>query len=144
MVGLVLDEGPVGDGPLKIAVDVSPWPRPDAETSTERCHCYTACRCDGSRKTVPGWPYSFAAGLEWGASAWTALLDAVRIGPDDDATLATLCQVVRVVERLADTGLLADRPAPVFVFDSGYDLSLTLPGILEFPGAAAWSTGMLG
>ncbi|MGW2324119.1 NF041680 family putative transposase [Streptomyces sp. NPDC001680] len=115
--------GPVGDGPLKIAVDVSPWPRPDAETSAERCHCYTACRCDGSRKTIPGWPYSFAAGLEWGASSWTALLDAVRIGQDDDATLATVCQVARIIGQLRDTGLLADRPAPVIVLDSGYDLS---------------------
>ncbi|MFD0507032.1 transposase [Streptomyces chiangmaiensis] len=116
-------EPPVDDGPLKIAVDVSPWPRPDAETSAERCHCYTACRCDGSRKTIPGWPYSFAAGLEWGASSWTVLLDAVRIGPDDDATLATVRQVAWVVEQLTATSLLTDRPAPVMVFDSGYDLS---------------------
>lgn len=115
--------GRADDGPLKIAVDVSPWLRPDTETSAERCHCYMACRCDGSRKTIPGWPYSFAAGLEGAASSWTALLDAVRIGPDDDATLVTVRQVTRVVEELADTGLLADRPAPVIVFDSGYDLS---------------------
>lgn len=111
------------EGPVKIAVDVSAWPRPDAVTSEALCHCYTACRCDGARKTIPGWPFSFAAGLEWGTSSWTALLDAVRIGPDDDATVVTAGQVKAVWARLAAAGTLAGRPAPVFVFDSGYDLT---------------------
>jgi len=114
---------PVDDGPVKIAMDVSAWPRPDAVTSEGLCHCYTACRCDGVRKTIPGWPFSFAAGLEWGASSWTALLDAARIGPDDDATVVTVAQIGAVVDRLAVAGVLAGRPAPVFVFDSGYDLT---------------------
>ncbi|MFJ5681083.1 transposase, partial [Streptomyces sp. NPDC093097] len=114
---------PVDAGPVKIAVDVSPWARPDAETSPERCHCYTSCRCDGSRKTLPGWPYSVAVGLEWGASAWTAPLDAVRIGPEEDATVVTVHQLARVAGRLDAAGLLAGRPAPLFVFDSGYDLT---------------------
>jgi len=52
---------PTDEGPLKIAVDVSAWPRPDAETSPERCHCYHCCRCDGARKTIPGWPFSVAS-----------------------------------------------------------------------------------
>src|SRR5262249_33215058 len=123
----------VDDGPVKVAVDVSPWARPDALTSDGLCHCYASCRCGGARKTIPGWPDSFAgglgrggaAGLEWGASSWTTLLDAARIGPDDDATLVTTRQVGRVVERLDATGVLVGRPAPVFVFDSGYDLTRT-------------------
>jgi len=60
---------PVDAGPVKVAVDVSTWARPDAETSPGRCHCYHSCRCDGARKTIPGWPYSIAAGLSWGASS---------------------------------------------------------------------------
>jgi hypothetical protein len=114
---------PADDGPVKIAVDTSAWPRPDAVTSAGLCHCYTSCRCDGSRKTIPGWPFSFAAGLEWGASSWTALLDAVRIGPDDDATVVTVAQIADVLARLDAAGTLARRPAPVFTFDSGYDLT---------------------
>ncbi|MET7427360.1 NF041680 family putative transposase [Dactylosporangium sp. NPDC005555] len=114
---------PADDGPVKVAVDVSAWPRPDAVTSAGLCHCYTSCRCDGARKTIPGWPFSFAAGLEWGASSWTALLDAVRIGPQDDATVVTVAQIGAVVARLAAAGSLAGRPAPLFVFDSGYDLT---------------------
>lgn len=114
---------PTDDGPVKIAVDVSAWPRPDAVTSPGLCHCYTSCRCDGSRKTIPGWPFSFAAGLEWGASSWTALLDAVRIGPQDDATHVTVAQIASVLARLQAAGTLTGRPAPVFTFDSGYDLT---------------------
>ena len=35
---------------------------------------------------IPGWPYSFVAALETGRTSWTAVLDAVRLGPADDAT----------------------------------------------------------
>ena len=104
---------PADTGPVKIAVDVSPWPRPDAVTSPGLCHCYTSCRCDGTRKTIPGWPFSVAAGLEWGASSWTALLDAVRIDPADDPTIVAVDQVRTVVGRLARAGALAGRPAAV-------------------------------
>ncbi len=38
---------------------------------------------------VPGWPYSFVAALETGRTSWVALLDAVRLGPADDATAVT-------------------------------------------------------
>ena len=111
------------DGPVKIAVDTSAWPRPDAATSPGLCHCYTTCRCDGARKTIPGWPFSFAAGLGWGASSWTVLLDAVRLEPDDDATVVTVSQVANVLARIRMTGRLDRRPAPVCVFDAGYDLT---------------------
>jgi len=114
---------PVDAGPVKVAVDVSAWPRPDAVTSPGLCHCYTACRCDGVRKTIPGWPFTFAAGLEWGATSWTGLLDARRIGPHDDPTVVTVGQVSAVLARLAVAGTLVGRPATVFVFDSGYDLT---------------------
>ena len=30
---------------------------------------------------IPGWPYSFVAALETGRTSWTAVLDAVRLGP---------------------------------------------------------------
>ncbi len=42
---------------------------------------------------IPGWPYSVVAGLETGRSSWTALLDAVRLGPDHDPTAVTAAQV---------------------------------------------------
>jgi hypothetical protein len=75
------------------------------------------------RKTPPGWQFSFATGLEWGASSWTGLLDAVRIGPQDDPTVVTAAQVGAVVQRLTNSGVLAGRPAPVFVFGARYGLT---------------------
>jgi hypothetical protein len=59
LTGLELPRG--ADRQVRIAIDVTPWPRPDAETSAERLHCHRYCRCDGVRQTIPGWPYSVAA-----------------------------------------------------------------------------------
>jgi hypothetical protein len=51
------------DARIRLAVDVSNWLRPDAETSPERlfCHCYARGR--GNKQVIPGWPYSFVAAL---------------------------------------------------------------------------------
>lgn len=112
-----------GDRQLKVAVDVSPWPRPDAECSPERLHCHRPCRCDGVRQTIPGWPYSMIAALGAGRSSWTALLDARRIGPDDDLTEVTAAQIRDLIDRLRAAGqLLAEDPPVLVVIDSGYDI----------------------
>jgi hypothetical protein len=87
LTGLELPRG--ADRQVRIAIDVTPWPRPDAETSAERLHCHRYCRCDGVRQTIPGWPYSVAAAIGSGRSSWTAPLDVVRVGPDDDVTDVT-------------------------------------------------------
>jgi hypothetical protein len=42
---------------------------------------------------IPGWPYSFVAVLEPGATSWTAILNAVRLGPADDATAVAAAQL---------------------------------------------------
>jgi DDE superfamily endonuclease len=121
VAGLALSRG--SDGGVRLAVDVSAWPRPDAETSPERCHCYRPCRCDGVRQTIPGWPYSIVAVLESGRSSWTAVLDAVRLRPDDDATVVTESQLRDLVGRLVATGgWHAGDPLIVIVMDSGYDI----------------------
>jgi hypothetical protein len=52
------------DGQIRLAVDVTPWPRPVAECSPRRAHAHRPCRCDGVRQTIPGWPYSIVAALE--------------------------------------------------------------------------------
>ena len=56
------------DGPLVLAVDVSPWLRPDAPTSAERLFCHVYGRGRGSAQMIPGWPCSFVAALETGRS----------------------------------------------------------------------------
>lgn len=72
------------DGRLMLAVDVSAWLRPDAATSPDRLFCHVYGRGRNKDQLIPGWPYSFVAALEPGRTSWTAVLDAVRLGRDDD------------------------------------------------------------
>ena len=110
-------------GRLRLAVDVTSWPRPDAECSPGRSHCHRYCRCNGTRQTIPGWPYSVIAALESGRTSWTHLLDAVRIGPDQDVTEVTAAQIRDLVARLVAAGAWQAGDAPVLlVMDAGYDV----------------------
>jgi hypothetical protein len=112
------------DGRIRLAADVSNWLRPDAETSPERlfCHCYA--RGKGNAQMIPGWPYSLVVALEPGRTSWTLPLDAVRLGPADDATEVTAAQVRDVTERIIAAGHWKDGdPDILAVFDSGYDLT---------------------
>ena len=73
-------------GQLVLAVDVSNWLRPDANTSPDRLFCHKYGRGRGSAQMIPGWPYSFVAALEQGRTSWTAMLDVVRLCPWDDVS----------------------------------------------------------
>src|SRR6266540_3330691 len=107
----------------RLAVDVTPWPRPDAECSPQRAHAHRPCRCDGVRQTIPGWPYSIVAVLESGRSSWTAPLDAVRLVPGDDATEGTADQIREVWARLRAAGQWREDDPPLLVVtDAGYDV----------------------
>ena len=92
------------DGRIVLAVDASPWLRSDAPTSPDRLFCHVYGRGKGQAQLIPGWPYSFVAALETGRTSWTALLDAVRLGPADDATAITAEQSRAVIERLIAAG----------------------------------------
>jgi hypothetical protein len=92
------------DGRIRLAADVSNWLRPGAVTSPERMFCHVYGRGKGNAQMIPGWPYSFVAALEPGGSSWTAVLDAVRLGPDDDQTEVTAAQVRQVITRLITAG----------------------------------------
>ncbi len=73
---------------------------------------------------IPGWPYSFVAALEPGRTSWTALIDAVRLGPGDDATTVTVTQLREVIQRLQDAGQHKPGDADILiVFDAGYDVT---------------------
>jgi hypothetical protein len=111
-------------GRLVLAVDVSPWLRSDAPCSAERLFCHVYGRAKTASQFIPGWPYSFVAVLEPGATSWTAILDAVRLGPADDATAITADQLRGVVERLIAAGQWrAGDPDIVIVSDAGYDVT---------------------
>jgi hypothetical protein len=112
------------DGRLMLAVDVSNWLRPGAATSPDRLFCHVYGRGKGQAQMIPGWPYSVIAALEPGRTSWTAVLDAVRLGPDDDEAEVTAAQVRDVVARLAAAGHWREGdPAILVIFDAGYDVT---------------------
>jgi hypothetical protein len=112
------------DGRLILAVDVSNWLRPGAATSPGRLFCHVYGRAKGQAQMIPGWPYSVVAALEPGRTSWTAVLDAVRLGPYDDQAEVTAVQVRDVVTRLIAAGHWGEGdPAILIVFDAGYDVT---------------------
>ena len=110
-------------GRIALAVDVSHWLRPDAATSPDRLFCHVYGRGRSADQFIPGWPYSVVAALESGRTSWSALLDAVRLGPADDATAVTAAQLREVVERLIAAGHWNPGDPQIWIVaDSGYDL----------------------
>ena len=115
-------------------MDVSPWLRPDAPTSADRLFCHVHGRGKGNAQMIPGWPYSFVAALETGRTSWTAVLDAVRLGPADDATAVTATQLRDVVDRLITAGQWKPGdPNIVIVADTGYDITRLAHVLADLP-----------
>ena len=97
---------------------------------------------------IPGWPYSFVAALEPGRTSGTALLDALRRGPHDDATTVSATQLREVIHRLQHAGQhTPGDPEILIVFDAGDDVTrlafllADLPG--ELLGRLRWRPGVL-
>jgi hypothetical protein len=112
------------DRRIRLAADVSNWLRPDAGCSPERLSCHCHARGKGNAQLIPGWPYSFVVALEPGRTSWTLPLDAVRLGPADDATEVTAAQLRDVVTRIITAGRWrAGDPGILIAFDAGYDLT---------------------
>src|SRR5438132_11523652 len=108
------------DGRLMLAVDVSNWLRPGAATSPGRLFCHVDGRGKGQAQMIPGWPYSVVAALEPGRTSWTAVLDAIRLSPDDDQAEVTAAQVRDVITRLIEAGHWRGGDPPILViFDAG-------------------------
>src|SRR5829696_5749530 len=111
-------------GPLVFAVDVTTWPRCDAECSQERGYYYHPSRHSAGQPIIAGWAYQWIAQLGFDRDSWTAPVDAARLHPLDDTDQQAAVQVRALLRRLPDGG-----PVPLMVFDAGYDsaqLSLDL------------------
>jgi len=122
------------EGRIVLAADVSPWLRPDAATSPDRLFCHVHGRGKGQAQMIPGWPYSVVAALEPGRTSWTAVLDAVRLGPEDEETAVTAGQVRDVVTRLTGAGQWSHGdPEILVVFDAGYDVTRLAVLLADLP-----------
>jgi hypothetical protein len=117
---------------LRFAIDATPYPRPDAECSPGRGHVHhDACRCDSTRKTIPGWEYQFTAAIGHLRTAWAALIDVECTTPATRAS-QTIRQVTNLLRRLHGAGGRG-RVAPLVVFDAGYSAAALTAGLTGHP-----------
>src|SRR5918995_2955475 len=107
---------PGPDDPSIYAVDVSVWPRCDAEASPERGYYYHPSRHSAGQPIVAGWAYQLVAQLGFERDSWVAPVDAKRVKPTENTDEVAAAQARALVERLPEPEAL-----PIFVFDAGYD-----------------------
>jgi hypothetical protein len=112
---LLADSLPPAD-PLVFAVDVTTWPRCDAECSPERGYYYHPSRHSAGQPIIAGWAYQWIAQVSFDRDSWTAPVDAARLYPLDDTDHQAARQIRALLARLP-----AGEAVPLFVFDAGYD-----------------------
>jgi hypothetical protein len=106
---------PAADPPV-FAVDVTTWPRCDAECSPERGYYYHPSRHSAGQPIIAGWAYQWIAQVSFDRDSWTAPVDAARLHPLDDTDQQAARQIRALLARLP-----AGEAVPLFVFDGGYD-----------------------
>jgi hypothetical protein len=120
---------PLATGQPIYAIDVSAWPRCDAEASPDRGYSYHPSRHSAGQPIVAGWAYQWLAQLSFDRDSWTAPLDVRCVHPNDDAGVVAIQQIRALVERLRDDVV------PLFVFDAGYNSVRLTQGLADLPVA---------
>jgi hypothetical protein len=116
--------------PLVFAVDVTAWPRCDAECSPERGLYYHPSRHSAGQPIVAGWAFQWVAQVSFDRDSWTAPVDAQRLPPLDDTDQQAARQIRALLGRLPAGG-----PLPWVVFDAGYDSAQLTLDLAEAPVA---------
>jgi hypothetical protein len=116
--------------PLVFAVDVTTWPRCDAECSPERGYYYHPSRHSAGQPIIAGWAFQWITQLSFDRDSWTAPVDARRLHPLDDTDQTAATQIRALLARLP-----AGEPVPWFVFDGGYDSAQLTLDLAEVPVA---------
>ena len=134
----LLSRHPLGDGdpdaPSIYAVDVSVWPRCDAETSPERGYYYHPSKHSAGQPIVAGWAYQLVAQLGFERDSWVAPVDARRVRPTQDTDEVAAEQVRALMRRLPEP-----EAVPIFVFDAGYDPVKLQRALEGCPARILWS-----
>jgi DDE superfamily endonuclease len=125
-----LAHDPVTERPPVYAVDLSVWPRCDAEASPARGFYYHPSRHSAGQPIVAGWAYQWLAQLSFTRDSWTAPLDVRRVHPSENAHTVAVAQIMALI-------VLRRRSAatPLFVFDAGYDSAHLTQALAEIPVA---------
>jgi hypothetical protein len=126
----LLGRHPLADGQPIYAVDVSVWPRCDAETSPERGYYYHPSRHSAGQPIVAGWAYQWVAQLSFRRDSWTAPADVRRVPPSHNVHVLAAEQIRAVLRTLPP-----DTPPPLFVFDAGYDPEQLVEALGDLPVA---------
>jgi hypothetical protein len=116
--------------PLVFAVDVSTWPRCDAECSPARGYYYHPSRHSAGQPIIAGWAFQWIAQLGFDRDSWTAPVDACRLHPLEDTDQTAAAQVRALLGRLDAGGRV-----PLFVFDAGYDSAQLTFDLADVPAA---------
>jgi len=112
------------------AVDLSVWPRCDAEASPERGFYYHPSRHSAGQPIVAGWAYQWLARLSFTRDSWTVPLDVRRVHPTETTNAIAVAQITGLINRLP-----RDGTTPLFVFDAGYDSAQVTQGLATLPVA---------
>lgn len=99
------------------AVDVTPWPRPEAHMSPDRSMVYTG-GCDGQVAT-PGWPALVIAHVGDERSAQVLPVDAELLSGSQNTNDVAAAGIRRVLDSLERTGPGAGM-VPLFLLDAGF------------------------
>jgi DDE superfamily endonuclease len=116
--------------PLVFAVDVTTWPRCDAECSPARGYYYHPSRHSAGQPIIAGWAWQWIAQVSFARDSWTAPVDAARLHPLEDTDQQAARQVRALLERLPAGGLVR-----WFLFDGGYDSAQLTLDLAEVPAA---------
>ena len=120
--------------PLVFAVDVTTWPRCDAECSPERGYYYHPSRHSAGQPIIAGWAFQWIAQVSFDRDSWTAPVDAARLHPlEDTDQTKPLAQIRALLARLPAGG-----PVPLFVFDGGYDSAQLTLDLAEAASQRCW------
>jgi hypothetical protein len=120
---------PAADPPV-FAVDVTTWPRCDAECSPERGYYYHPSRHSAGQPIIAGWAFQWIAQLSFKRDSWTAPVDARRLHPLEDTDQTAAAQIRALLARLP-----ASEAMPLFVFDGGYDSAQLTLDLADAPAA---------
>ena len=98
--------------PLVFAVDVTTWPRCDAECSPERGYYYHPSRHSAGQPIIAGWAWQWIAQLGFDRDSWTAPVDAARLHPlEDNTDQQAACQIRALLARLPASGQASKQRA---------------------------------